>query len=306
MFEYGGEAESVARVAADRGAAAMATASAAPAAAVPSIHARFTGELYRSAMSLPYSPAMSTHDATSRTLTEALGLALPPIAIAVCDDVPAGVPVFAGSAPAGCRFWEDAARGAFATRAADHELCAIGIHTHNITGASDQAKQELGAVLKVMADLDYVREADVAQIPVLERAANVVVYAPLADCPVEPDVVVLFAKADQSLVLSEAVQHVDGAVAPAMGRPACAMVPQAINAGRAAMSLGCCGARAYLDALTDDVALWALPGAKIAAYAERIAAFANANAILTKFHTRRRQDVEAGDRPTLEESLARS
>ena len=39
-------------------------------------------------------------------------------------------------------------------------------------------------------------------------------------------------------------QHPDN---PAMGRPACAVVPQAINSGQAALSLGCCGARAYLD-----------------------------------------------------------
>ena len=54
-----------------------------------------------------------------------------------------------------------------------------------------------------------------------------------------------------------------------MGRPACAVVPQVVNGGRGAMSLGCCGARAYLDAMPDGVALWALTGGKIAAYARQ-------------------------------------
>jgi hypothetical protein len=72
--------------------------------------------------------------------------------------------------------------------------------------------------------------------------------------------VLLFGKADQMLILFEASQQVERGLPPAMGRPACAIVPQAKNTGRAALSLGCCGARAYLDVLTAAVALWAIPG----------------------------------------------
>ena len=106
-------------------------------------------------------------------------------------------------------------------------------------------------------------------------------------------------------MLSEALARVDGAVAPAMGRPACAAVPHAVNRGTSALSLGCCGARAYLDAMSDDVALWALPGSGLEAYCEQIAVLAGANRILTTFHERRRQDVESGERPSVRESLAR-
>ena len=67
-----------------------------------------------------------------------------------------------------------------------------------------------------------------------------------------------------------------------MGRPACAVVPQVMNTGRAALSLGCCGARAYLDRLTDDVAIFAIPGAKLEAYTRRIESLAKANAVLGK------------------------
>ena len=82
------------------------------------------------------------------------------------------------------------------------------------------------------------------------------------------------------------------------------MIPQAFNTGRTALSLGCCGARAYLDVLTPDVALYAIPGLKLEAFAERVAALAKANSVLTAFHTLRRKDVEAGNRPTVKESLA--
>jgi hypothetical protein len=67
--------------------------------------------------------------------------------------------------------------------------------------------------------------------------------------------------------------------------------------------LGCCGARAYLDILSDDVALYAIPGATLAAFSERIEALSKANAILTKFHQIRRKDIEAGGTPTIRESL---
>lgn len=248
---------------------------------------------------------MLDYPALSGQLQDALALEIAPVAVAFADQIPDGVERFDGSLAAGCGFWELAATRTFATVTADHELCAIGVHTHNLEGASAASRDELGAVLKVMADLDYVRPEEVEAIPVLERSASAVIYSPLADAPVPPDVVVLFSRADQSLILAEAAMQVDGAVAPAMGRPACAMIPQAKNTGRAAMSLGCCGARAYLDALTPQTALWTLPGAAIAAYAERITSLARANQVLARFHSRRRADVEAGDKPTFARSLER-
>jgi uncharacterized protein (DUF169 family) len=156
-----------------------------------------------------------------------------------------------------------------------------------------------------MCDLDYVRPEEVAAIPVIKREVNYVVYGPLAQFPLFPEVVLLFAHARQGLILSEAVTRVDKGTPPAMGRPACAVVPQALNHGNATMSLGCCGARAYIDALTDDMAMWALPGGKLERYYTEIAVLARANKALTKFHSRRREDVESGKRPTVRESLER-
>ncbi|MBI4468346.1 MAG: hypothetical protein HY650_03385 [Acidobacteria bacterium] len=78
-----------------------------------------------------------------------------------------------------------------------------------------------------------------------------------------------------------------------------------VNSGRATLSLGCCGARAYLDAISDDIALWVLPGNKVGPYAERIAILSKSNTLLTQFHQLRRKDVEDGRNPTYNESLAR-
>jgi hypothetical protein len=209
----------------------------------------------------------------------------------------------AGRVPAGCRFWQDAASAAFATSAADHGLCAIGVYTHNLQPSPAQ-QIDLMDALKVFGELSYVREEDIATIPVLQSQPGYVLYSPLADSPMPPDVVVLFVDAKQTLILSEATQQMENQNPPAMGRPACAAIAQVVNTGRAALSLGCCGARAYLDVLTDGVAIFAVPGAKLEAYIQRIEALSNANSVLSKFHQIRRSDIGAGQIPTIKDSLA--
>lgn len=242
-------------------------------------------------------------DSLARELTASLRLSQPPVAVCFADSVPQGVNVHSGPVPAGCRFWQEAAASVFATVSADHDLCSIGIYTHNLE-MTPRREKDLGDALKVFADLGYVRPEDIPAIPVLQSKPKVVVYGPLDSVPLPPDVVLLFVKADQTLILSEASQQMEGGAPPAMGRPACAIVPQAFNTGRTALSLGCCGARAYLDILTPDVALYAVPGAKLEEFTARVKALATANAVLTQFHTIRRRDVEAGQHPSVQESLA--
>jgi uncharacterized protein (DUF169 family) len=246
---------------------------------------------------------MPSNSALARTLTESLHLERPPVAVCFADTVPSGVKQFNGSVPAGCRFWQEAQSGVFATVPRDHDLCGIGIYTHNLE-ASPAAQKDLGDALKVFSDLGYVREQDLPLIPVLKHRPQSVIYGPLSQVPLPPDVVLVFANADQTLVLSEASQQLEGGLPPAMGRPACAVVPQALNNNQTALSLGCCGARAYLDVLTPGVAVYAIPGKKLEAFTERVAALAKANAVLTSFHALRRKAVEAGGHPSVEESLA--
>ena len=239
------------------------------------------------------------------SLISSLELTLPPVAVTFTDAAPADVPAYEDIVPAGCIFWQQAATRTFVTSAKDHALCSIGTHTHHLAQPEPSHQAELAESLAAMSALDYVRAEEVAAIPVVEREVRYIVYGPLADCRLGPDVVLLFAHARQGLVLSEAIARVDHGVPPALGRPACAVVPQALNYGNAALSLGCCGARAYLDALTDAVSLWALPARKLDRYCGEIATLAHANKMLTTFHLRRREDVEAGKQPTVRQSLER-
>ncbi|MCB1745285.1 MAG: DUF169 domain-containing protein [Gammaproteobacteria bacterium] len=248
---------------------------------------------------------MTDHVRLAERLTRALGLKLPPIAVVLSDSAPDGVPAFQGQVAAGCKFWELAASGPFHTVARDHALCAIGVYTHNLAGAPADYPAELKTVLGVLDEMEYARPDDVARVPVLERSPRYVTYAPLDQTPMPPDVVLLFAHARQGLVITEATQQVEPDAPPALGRPACAVIPQAINSGGAALSLGCCGARAYLNELGDDTALWALPGARLEAYVDRLEKLAYANQRLSRFHQLRKADVEAGQHPSYAQSMQR-
>jgi uncharacterized protein (DUF169 family) len=246
---------------------------------------------------------MLSESTISGILSKSLELQQPPVAVSFTESIPAGVAGPKSQVPAGCRFWQDAAAGTFATSSADHSSCAIGVYTHNLE-FSPAAGVDLQDALKVFADLGYVRAEDLPLIPVLGTKPGYVVYGPLGENARSADVVLLFVNARQTLILSEAAQQVEGQSPLAMGRPACAVIPQVMNSGRAALSLGCCGARAYLDVLTDDVAVFAIPGKKAEDYAKRIEALASANGLLSKFHEIRRHDFEAGGSPTVKDSLA--
>ena len=241
----------------------------------------------------------------SQTLIGALNLLRPPIAIVFGADAAARLPRYSGRAPAGCAFWEKAIQGGFSTYRDDHENCAIGTFTHGMAPSSAAHVAERAAALGVFEQLGYVRAEDIPQIATMNRPVDNVSYAPLAEVSVAPDVVLIFADSQQGLIVAEAAQQLDRGAPPALGRPACAIVPQTVRSGRAALSLGCCGARAYLDVMRDDVALWALPGQRLEEYAARIAELAKANSVLARFHALRRSDVEAGLSPTIAESLAR-
>jgi uncharacterized protein (DUF169 family) len=248
---------------------------------------------------------MSDYSSIAQTLTESLKLRVPPVAVCLCDKPPEGVAPPSKPAAAGCMFWEWGATSAVVTSSKDHGNCAVGMYTHHMPLTTAPQQDDLNTCLKVFGDLGYVRPEDIPNIPVLKDEPQYVVYSPLASTPLPPATVLLFANSRQSLAITEAVQQVEPGVPPALGRPACAVIPQSINSGKPALSLGCCGARAYLDVLTDDFALWALPGARLSEYAARIKVLAEANEVLTKFHQLRRKDVELGKSPSVKESLDR-
>jgi uncharacterized protein (DUF169 family) len=220
-------------------------------------------------------------------LARLLDLQTPPVAIAFVDAPPPGVAHVAAGEPAGCGYWRRAAAGeVFYTVADDHKRCPVGAHTHNVTLAPAE-REELMGLVRTMVGLSYLKMEEVAQIPTRRTPLAVAVYAPLDGAPVPPDVVLVRGRARQLMLLAEAAQAAGVAGAgPAMGRPTCAVLPEAINAGRTAASFGCIGNRVYTGA-GDDEAYFAIPGAALAAVEERLAVIVKANEALEAFHRER-------------------
>ena len=78
-----------------------------------------------------------------------------------------------------------------------------------------------------------------------------------------------------------------------MGRPTCAVLPEAINSARTAASFGCIGNRVYTGA-DDTEAYFAIPGAQLGAVEERLAIIVRANEELEKVHRSRAAATPAG------------
>ena len=193
------------------------------------------------------------------SLTDLLRLDSPPVAISFVDEAPPGVPHVSSMEQAGCGYWRRAAAGeVFFTVADDHKRCPVGAHTHNVP-LSDSEQQELMGVVETMVGLSSLKLQEVPQIPRRKTPLRVAVYAPLAAAPVPPDVVLVRGNARQLMLLAEAAQAVGAAGTGAtMGRPTCAVLPEAINSARTSASFGCVGNRVYTGAGEND-AYFAIP-----------------------------------------------
>jgi uncharacterized protein (DUF169 family) len=223
-------------------------------------------------------------------ITHALSLSRRPVGVAFRQTPPAGVAAFAGTEPSGCSFWRVAAAGrTFYTVASDHYNCPIGSHTHAIPLPAPRAP-ELEQTLGLMAKIGYVRMEEVPGIPVLPETPGAVVYAPLGDTPVDPDVVLVAGRPGRLMLLLEAAGRAGVATQPGLlGRPTCMALPAAL-AGGVVASTGCIGNRVYTD-LGDDELYVAIPGRDVARVAAELATITAANDTLATYHRDRRRTL---------------
>lgn len=235
---------------------------------------------------------MTDYRRLERELTENVGLSRRPVAVAFRDAAPAGVTKFGGTAPSGCTFWRFASEGqTFYTVPSDHYNCAIGSYTHNIPLPAERAK-ELEDTLGFMTGIGYVRMEEVPGIPRLPQTPGAVIYAPLGDTPVDPDVVIFWGPAAKVMILQEAAIRAGvAATMNTLGRPTCMALPAALAHGMVA-STGCVGNRVYTGAQEGE--LYAVvPGRDLGRVAEESATIKGANAELLKYHQARRQQLAA-------------
>jgi uncharacterized protein (DUF169 family) len=176
-------------------------------------------------------------------LTDALHLSSPPLAITFSPAPLEGVSRFdepmpdalpdgrTGRVPAGCVFWMKAVDRTFTTVADDHGNCSVGSMTHGFKTLDEIAgNSDVAALL----DSGWVTMDVVPQIPVVHERPGAVTYGPLADTPVDPDVVFLRVTGRQLMVLSDAIPGLR-----VEGKPQCHIVAIAKEEGVPAASVGC-------------------------------------------------------------------
>ncbi len=188
---------------------------------------------------------MAAHDwqALAAALDDELSLENAPIAITFSDTAPAGVPQYAGDMPAptpdgrtgkvaaGCVFWTKATEQTFTTIAEDHGNCSVGSMTHGFKTLEDVANN---ADVAALLETGWVTLEMVPQIPVVTQRPGVVTYGPLAQSPVDPDVVMLRLNPKQVMVMHDAL--------PGMrleGKPQCHIIAIAKEQNEVAASVGC-------------------------------------------------------------------
>jgi uncharacterized protein (DUF169 family) len=176
-------------------------------------------------------------------LIDALHLASPPLAITFSAAPLEGVAPFdepmpgalpdgrTGRVAAGCVFWMKAVDRTFTTVADDHGNCSVGSMTHGFKTLDEVAgNSDVAALL----DSGWVTMDAVPQIPVVHERPGAVTYGPLADTPVDPDVVFLRVTGRQLMVLSDAIPGLR-----VEGKPQCHIVAIAKEEGVPAASVGC-------------------------------------------------------------------
>jgi len=211
-----------------------------------------------------------------------------PVAVAFRESPPPDVSKFDGVTPSGCSFWRIAAEGrTFYTVPTDHFNCPIGSYTHNVP-LPEHRSAELHQALGLMTSIGYIKMEDIPGVFRLPSVPAAIIYAPLGDAPVDPDVVLFSGRPASVMLLEEAAMRAGvAAQLPMLGRPTCMAIPAALAQGTVASS-GCIGNRTYTG-LGDDEMYVAVPGRDLERIASEVETIAAANQKMAEYHRERRE-----------------
>ncbi|MGB6941330.1 MAG: DUF169 domain-containing protein [Bryobacteraceae bacterium] len=233
---------------------------------------------------------MPDYKAIENQFQQILDLGRRPVAVTFRAEADGAAEKFSGSEPAGCSFWRLAAEGrTFSTAPEDHYNCPVGSYTHNIPLPESRA-QELPSILGTMTSLGYLKMEEVPGIPVVPETPKAIVYAPLGDTPVDPDVVLFAITASKLMLLEEAALRAGVASKlPLLARPTCMAIPAAMAHGMVT-SAGCIGNRVYTR-IGDGEMYAAIPGRALELVAQELETIAAANRALAEHHRNRQQSL---------------
>ena len=196
-----------------------------------------------------------------------------PIAITFADAPVEGVPAFdepmaepapdgrTGRVPAGCVFWMKSTDKTFSTVAEDHGNCSVGSMTHGLKTLDEVAGNSDVAAL---FESGWVTMDDVPKIPLVTKRPASIIYGPLAETPVDPDVVLLRLSPKSMMVLSDALPGLS-----IEGKPQCHIVAMAKEHAQPAASVGCMLSRVRTGMSNGEMTA-ALPASQLPEIVERL------------------------------------
>ena len=219
-------------------------------------------------------------------LTAALHPSAPPIAITFSAERPDGVAAFdapmaepspdgrTGRVPAGCVFWMRSVDRTFSTVAEDHANCSVGSLTHGFKTLDEVAgNSDVAALL----DTGWVTMDTVPRIPVVTEKPGAVTYGPLAETPIDPDVVLLRLTAKSLMVLSDALPGLR-----IEGKPQCHIVAAAKEQGDVVASVGCALSRVRTEMPSSDHTC-AIPASRLAEVVAAVQRTAETDAVVARY-----------------------
>lgn len=179
-----------------------------------------------------------------------------------------------GRVAAGCVFWMKAVDRTFTTVAADHGNCSVGSWTHGFIGLEEAAtRADVGALM----ESGWVTMDMVPNIPFVAETPGAITYGPLAETPIDPDVVLLRLSARALMVLSDALPGLR-----IEGKPQCHIVAAAKEHGDVVASVGCALSRVRTGMPSSDNTC-AIPAARLPEVVEALQRTAATDSIVAKY-----------------------
>jgi uncharacterized protein (DUF169 family) len=204
--------------------------------------------------------------AAAADITDLLGLSTPPLGISFHAGPVEGVDAYGenypaqtdggrtGAVPAGCVFWMKAVKRTFSTVADDHGNCSVGSLTHGFRTLDEIGSNEDVAAL---VGAEWVSPEAFPQIPAVQEKPEVVVYGPLANAAVAPDVVFVRLNGKQAMMLHDACPDMEFE-----GKPQCHVIPMAKEQSKIALSVGCMLSRVRTGMPNNEMTC-AIPAARL-------------------------------------------
>ncbi len=231
---------------------------------------------------------------TNQEITSAFGLDIGPVAMALVDDQPQGVESIEGEFPSFCTFWRIAEEKTFYAPAAKHFNCPIGAMVLGFE-MPKEVQEQLSGLVKKMCECSYLSEDEPAHIPTIKEKKAGVVYGPLKDFPVEPQLILMWLKPSQAMIYNEVLgccKWSESMQSMALGRPACAVIPTTLDSSPFGMSLGCTGMRTFTE-VSDDHILATLNCKEIDSFLTNLATTISANKEMKEFYLEHKKSITA-------------